>query len=151
MRWRMCHAAPGTVEMSCSFRSQAAAPGRGTGGCGRTQLQEEMAKGRGMNYYRSRITTIHSDGTVIDYNPLICWNVQPGMAEISIRNTWAIGIMWKWTIGNWSRFKTWFGEIGKITIYVRYGYCEPYNPRARKEKRCKLLRRIRSYTTLCRK
>lgn len=82
-----------------------------------------------MQSFRNRVTTKYADGRIEDFNPLICWHVDHGLVEISIRSKWAIGIMWLWRIGTWSRYRTLFVEIFGLTIYIHYGECAPHNPR----------------------
>jgi hypothetical protein len=81
---------------------------------------------------RQRIQTKYANGTVDDFNPIICWTIIEGMVEISIRGLYGIGFLWRWKIGTWSRYHTKFIEIGLLTIYIHYGRRAPYNPRTGK-------------------
>lgn len=72
--------------------------------------------------------TTYADGTVEEFNPLFCWFIGNGVVELGTRNYWAIGLYWKWAVGKWSRIRTKFIRIGPFTLYVHYGYTEPYNP-----------------------
>lgn len=79
-------------------------------------------------FERQAWTKTYSDGRVIKFNPFWRWRFGDGMYEISTRHDWAIGCLKGWRIGTWSRFKTAFINIGKLTLYVHMGRCEPYNP-----------------------
>ena len=70
-----------------------------------------------------------SDGRVEIFDPLIRWSYRDGMGEIGLRGDFSIGFMWGCRIGEWSRFKKRFIEIGKLTLYVHLGKCKPHNPR----------------------
>jgi len=53
--------------------------------------------------------------------------------EIETRNNYGFGIMRGWRIGNFSRIRHWWIEIGRWTFFLNLGKCEAYNPRAPKE------------------
>ena len=70
----------------------------------------------------------YADGTVEEYNPFFQWRIGNGMFEVSTRHDWAIGAMWKWTMGTWTRYKVRFVRIGRFTFYVHYGMTKPHDP-----------------------
>ena len=82
-----------------------------------------------MMLQRSRVTTFYPDGRTEDFNPRICWHLTKGLAEISTRNSWALGLMWRWRIGTYSIFRTLFVEIGHLTVYAHCGVRGVHNPR----------------------
>jgi len=62
------------------------------------------------------------------FDPLICWHYENGMGTIGFRGNYSIGFYWQYRVGTWSRIKTRFARIGKLTLFIHYGECEPYNP-----------------------
>ena len=68
------------------------------------------------------------NGDIIEFNPFWRWRFGNGMYEISTRYDWAIGCLYGWRIGTWSRYRTAFIDIGKLTFYVHMGQVEPHNP-----------------------
>jgi hypothetical protein len=79
--------------------------------------------------YRTYHKITYADGRVEEFNPYWRWHFGQGMTEISTRHDWGIGIMWKWTIGTWSRYRTAYVQLGWFTIYAHYGRTDPHNPR----------------------
>lgn len=85
-----------------------------------------------MRLHRNYVKTTFGNGEVREFNPLIVWHWDDAIHEIGFRGNYAIGYLWKFRIGSWSRIKTRFLELGPLTIYVHYGECEPYTPREKR-------------------
>lgn len=51
-----------------------------------------------------------------------------GMIELRSTGDYAIGAMWLYRIGNWSRYRIRFLQIGRLTLYLHLGRREPHNP-----------------------
>ncbi len=71
----------------------------------------------------------YSDGRTERFDPFFRWIVTSGWIEFGIPNNNAIGLMWKYKKGDFSRVKTKWLEIGRLTLYVNYGTCKAHNPR----------------------
>lgn len=79
-----------------------------------------------MQIHRSYSKTIYPDGRVQVFDPWITWLLwDNGIGEIGLRNGWSLGYLWRWKVGNWSRYKTWYVQIGWLTIYAHCGITDP--------------------------
>ena len=76
---------------------------------------------------------IYSDGTTEEFNPFFLWRFGDGMAVVYTRHLWGAGIYWEWTIGTFSRIKTKFFNIGRLTLFIYHGSTDAYNPRLNKK------------------
>lgn len=84
---------------------------------------------------RRYIKTEYSNGKVEIFDPLIVWTLGDGIYEIGLRGHYEIGLLIGYTVGTFSRLKTWFKEFKHFTIYIHYGECEVHNPRERTNER----------------
>lgn len=82
-----------------------------------------------MVIHRGYVKTTFNSGRTLEFNPFFTWHLERGMGWFGIRQRYEIGFYWGYKIGNWSRIKTRFIEIGKLTLFVHYGKREPWNPR----------------------
>lgn len=71
----------------------------------------------------------YPDGRVERFDPFFRWHLTNGWIELGIPNFNAIGFMWKCRIGDFSRIKKKWIEIGRFTFYINVGSCPAYNPR----------------------
>ena len=90
-----------------------------------------------MTYERRFCETRYPDGRVETFDPLIQWSFvkhdDAWIAEIGLRGFREIGVMWGFTVGTFSCIKQKWITIGRLTLYVHYGTCDPYNPQTGEE------------------
>lgn len=86
------------------------------------------------HFHRYRRTVTRNGVEVERFDPWLCWSIGSRRVVIETRHSYGIGIMWGWRVGNFSRIRQRFIEIGPLTLILYCGICEAYNPRKRRVK-----------------
>lgn len=81
---------------------------------------------------RNRVETRYPDGRIEIFDPLIRWHWGFIGAEIGLRGDYSIGWRWRYPVGNYTRYRKKWVEIGPLTLYVNFGMREPHDPRTGK-------------------
>ena len=86
-----------------------------------------------MHLHRNYRQVTYSDGRVETFDPFLRWHLQtmrPGLlAEFGFRGDCSVGFMWLYRVGIYSRYRTVFLELWRLTLYCHFGVREPHNPR----------------------